>query len=122
MLIYCVNTVLNEDLRGQSSANILLLLLLLRVCSVYLFLLSYVYCSMSLYDMTILMFLCVYLQSMDQQNTELVYKITSEVSMHCGNNPLVVSTPECNEVCYCGLYQAAEYDTCLVQLFLAFPL
>lgn len=73
-----------------------------------------------LYNMMILMLLCVYLQSMDQQNTELVYKITSEVSMHCGNNPLVVSTPECNEVCYCGLCQAAEYDTCLVQFFLTF--
>lgn len=72
--------------------------------------------------MMILMLLCVYLQSMDQQNTELVYKITSEVSMHCGNNPLVVSMPERNEVCYCGLYQAADNRTLALFNFLTFPL
>ena len=48
---------------------------------------------------------CISYQTMDEYNTELVYKITSEVSMYCGKNPPVVSTPEYNEVSIYKLWQ-----------------
>lgn len=44
------------------------------------------------------LYTCIFFQTMDQHNTELVYKITSEISMHCGKNPLVVSNPDYSEV------------------------